>query len=564
MASCSAERERTGASAAALTISTNAQVVGFNEHYASTVAAVNPSTGTWHWVTAYDTCSWATPASGDLQCDAWTNTHTSSGLLGWSVSSDLTGSSWTANVPPPGAEESMWPLFGPPSQGGTFTGWAGDATLALIGNPPSGSQIIMASAVTSDVSGLSDIGSLVSTDGGSSWGMPQVVSAQHTGGNADQPQVITNQSAPYSTFVTWTSFAHSPQDVAYFTSINNVTLTPGSSSSAPNTWDAGSPTGPARTPKLLMNAPQNEAIRPKMAVSTIAWTGPGCTGGPHEIVFFAWSDFKQGRVCGTGIDPGPGPVNWYLTAFDNTANQWLLDANGIPLQIQIDHDPSWPTCIGSQHVNLLNVDLAEARLVALGNYIAVVHNQSTPEGTRIRESVWSISCNNNQLAAPTLITNNQSPSWCYRAFGSGYCTSADGGQPGGNGYDGGVVVNDQWGPTIALLPSTPPKVLITWYDTAGDDTNGNVRIVGALNATSITANPFMNGSTPNEVFISVPTGSQTVPWTITAAPWYDYQDLAPDYLAHTGSGTFMATWGGDARQVSANAPSGVWAARVTP
>ena len=109
---------------------------------------------------------------------------------------------------------------------------------------------------------------------------------------------------------------------------------------------------------------------------------------------------------------------------------------------------------------------------------------------------------------------------------------------------------------------------MTWYDTSGDPGNTLVRINGALEPGGLGFNPFWNGTTTNIMAISVagtsPPG-QTVPWDMTKAQWWDYQDIGVDWINHASNNTFLAAWGGDARLVNGGTgASGVWTARVTP
>jgi len=560
MSRCSnLDSEPTASNSAAITVQPNYPAVLFNMHYADAVSATDPGTFTSHWLVAYDNCSRSTPGVGYLQCDP------NYGWIGWSVSSDITGSTWSPNIPPPGWEQSNWIPPGSPSTGGTFLGWGGDPTIALIGNvqsnaslPPDGTRVLMASLAISNLGGgsyPSDVATLLSSDGGQTWATPRYVSTAIAGGvDVDQPQVVTNSSPPYSTVIAWSSntTSLSPPPEGWILSIDNTTYMPGSST-APGTWNINSPTGNAFSAKKIMNQNNNAAIRPKIAVGSIPWTGGnGCNGGTHELIYAVWTTNPFGRVC--GIQP-PQSVSWNMAIFDNTANAWA------PTTYNIANDAAWPTCVGSgpNGFDQPLADIDNAALVTDGNIVAIAHNQSTPRGARISLHEWSVTCSNGQLqAVPANLALSPDP--CYVAGLPSWCPQ---GYTGPNGPGGTNIVNDQWGPKLAFQKNNGvPYLLVTWYDTQGDPTNGNVHINGAMNTTGITGNPFWVGTTSTIFPVSVAgSSSETVPWGATLGLWWDYQGLGVDPVSHS----FLAAWGGDARFVNttANGPSGVWTARIT-
>ena len=102
-------------------------------------------------------------------------------------------------------------------------------------------------------------------------------------------------------------------------------------------------------------------------------------------------------------------------------------------------------------------------------------------------------------------------------------------------------------------------MLLTWYDTAGDQTNSLERVYGAINTNGIMGNPFANGGGTTIYQLSQVSGAgQTVPWAdnLTWSTWTDYQGIGVDYA----NGTFLAAWGGDARLSTG---SGVWTDRIS-
>jgi hypothetical protein len=137
--------------------------------------------------------------------------------------------------------------------------------------------------------------------------------------------------------------------------------------------------------------------------------------------------------------------------------------------------------------------------------------------------------------------------YCYD--GNGCPGLVDGGTGYNNSTGTGFTVNDEWGPTISYILNVnagTKELVATWYDTRGDPNNKLVSIWGG----SIVG-PLIVG--PMSTFqVSKPSTGQTVPWNHSAAPWWDYQALAPEAVTYT----FLAAWGGDARLGSLQ--SGVW------
>jgi len=566
-----------------LTLGTNYPVALANMHYASVLSAKFPGTGIWHWVVAFDNLSFDQPLVGFIGNNDKVN------LMGWNYSSTLTGSSWQP-VPGPTApigpwEETHWVPSGTPSTCTTtnsWYGWLGDPTIALIGNAahsasgPDGTSLMMAGLTTTPGSYPvgNDVAVVLSQDGGqtfsSLWngGATKSYLSQPTGGCfTDSPQIVSNPSAPYSTFASWTSYINNPPlpEVGWLTSINNIwPYVPGTSSSAAH-W-----TGSA----IPVNGnPKNGVRWPKIAVANVPWAygGNGCTGAAtHEIVYVAYvpETVTIGHSCIAMGNPTTIPVTWLLTAYDNTANTWA------PVQT-VDVDPVWPECIAEgeneplQTGSIQNSNLPFPSVATQGPFVAVAHNQWTSRGTRIRVGTWAATCSNNNLnLAPVNIF--QAPDPCYHIGGNTWCPPGGG---GGNGADGGNVVNDQWGAQVAFqLKGATPEFLVTWYDTSGDPTNTMTRVNYAVNQTiGITGNPFFTtaadgGTIPTIFQLSETSPSppgfagQAIPWASNSAAWWDYQGIGVD----PGSQSFFAAWGGDGRLVNgmANGPSGVWGVQL--
>lgn len=509
-------------------------------HYAAVTAVTNPASGQRQWLTVFDNVSSTYPSAFNTHTDLYN-------AVGWALSGDITGTSWTPYEPDAGWEESNW-TPGPPSDGQPFMGWRGDPTVTVIGDPPNGQTAMIVSMVASTAS-ISDVAYLMSTNGGASWGSPTYLTQQADGGafvgagDIDQPQVTSNAHSPYSTFAAWSSDITNPPTLnGWITSINNITYAPSSSSSAPSTWNTSTTTGSANSPKKL---PFSNVVRPKLAISSVA-----CGGTTHEIVWVAWTDLDQGRVCNVS---GPtATANWYLTIFDNTTNAWYGS------QIWVDTDTTWPNCVGNGMSNVVNSDEATPAIVAVNTMAAIAHNRSTPLGSRIRIDQYRLTCSDAGVLVVTNTRSDLSPDPCYYAGSSQWCYGADGGAHIGNGPDGGNVNNDQWGPALALKG---PRLMATWYDTSGDVSNSNVRVNATVNA--LGQNPFLSGSSPLIFTVTATSDAgQQVPWPQYTGVWWDYQGIGFDSV----SGTFLAAWGGDGRLVNdaASGPSGVWAARVQP
>lgn len=109
-ASCSVhDSEPIGHSSSAISVAPNYPAVQLNMHEVEVVKATFPESGISHWVAAFNNCSADTPLlPGGNTCDLF-------GQVGSASSSDLTGSSWTPNIPAPGWEETNWIPPGTPT-----------------------------------------------------------------------------------------------------------------------------------------------------------------------------------------------------------------------------------------------------------------------------------------------------------------------------------------------------------------------------------------------------------------------------------------------------------------
>ena len=321
-----------GSSSARITIaSTNAAAVLSDMHYADVVATRATPTAPWHWLTVFDNCSQGNQGDpGWLQCDSQQNSW-----IGWSVSTDLTATNWAPQLP--NNEPALWPVPGVFTDGGTFAGWSGDPTVAVVssgGAQPDGTRVLMVSMVRSTQSPNyvpSDIGMLLSTNGGQTWGGGALVTTAvgGGGGQTDQPQIVSNPKPPYGVFVSWTNMVDGPPPPApsgWFTSINTTTLQPGSSSYAPN-WSGEKP---------IAGTLHNGFIRPKMAVGN----AQGCSDGPHEVIYFAWSPDGEGHgECGQHSQLTK-TVSWSFTFYDNKTGNWA------PQVWTLETDYQYPRCVG--------------------------------------------------------------------------------------------------------------------------------------------------------------------------------------------------------------------------
>jgi hypothetical protein len=453
----------------------------------------------------------------------------------------------------------------------------------------------------------SDIATLLSTNGGQTWGAPfpsntvQYISNPN-GLGCDQPQVVTNQKFPYSTFVAYScgGTTYPPATtIGWFTSLNNTNTpwlgAPGISSSAPTGVWTGQP-------KYILNSGTNlgqQIIRPKIAVGNITW--PAACGSPpggvHELVYFAWAEGAWfPRSCPNGYPPAylpwpnsPAPITWNAAVWDNTAGTWFSGFGGTSPYLQLDRDPMWDLCVGGGNVSPTAADSnsAQPSLATDGATVAIAFvrsgtGSSMGLGTRIQMASFGMAVNTTTCTLeqdPHLPLNlTMAPSPCYYASGGWsdtWCPPGSGGGGGHNGADGGNVINDQWGPQMAYqLVGLHEKFVVTWYDTAGDTTNTMARVMGAGNVNGMPAfgSPFFTtslGVDGGPVFtatisqISVPVGAQVIPWAHSQTNWYDYEGIGVDYYAQNG-GKMLAAWGGDARNVPGGGASGVWTALLTP
>ncbi len=545
-----------GVSHAQLTVATNYPAVQANMHDVDAVAAKFPGGNNWHWVTAVNNQSETTPG-----CAGCVLNTDSRNRVGFPYSTDLTGSMWIdtpTTLPPNGTEETApWKPPQTPTSG-NFIGWVGDPSIATIGD---GTKVLITNlvATTKNPGAAEDVGMLLSSDGGQTFGTPTLVTHLGIagGGDVDQPQVVTNHDWPNSTIVAWQSNSTPGPPTAWITSINNVTLAP-NSSSAWAAWNMNSGTGNANNPKTVFNLNNNGFVRPKIAVGSMPWTGSGtgCNdGSTHELVYVVWSNVPLPRQC--AANPG-GSTNasWTMAIFDQTLNEWSS------ITYPIDNDLAWPYCVGQA------LDNDATPFVATdGPHVAIAHNESSRGGARIHVSDWVATCNNGHVfAAPAGIY--QSPTYCYATGGGAWCPP---GQVTNNGVGGTTVVNDQWGARVAFQSDTKgPHLLVTYYDTSMDTNNTLVNIRGGMNASGFGGSPFYDTSANPTVFqISQNSGTpsgQVVPWAMSRGSgldyWLDYQAIGVDWVTHT----FLAAWGGDMRLANNTpaGPSGIWTAVITP
>ena len=560
---CSSQTEPVGSSSAALTptVGTNAPLVMMNMHEVALTPALDPGMGTWRWVGVFNNVSDpAGPPSGISP-----NNQLLQNSIGWSVSTDLTGTSWPSpQTPPDGTEKTMWVPTGTPTDGSTFIGWNGDPSVAIVGDPtylmgPTyGTVLVLTNVIASSAQpdAGADVGMLVSTNGGNTWGSAQYVTDQAIvgGGLVDQPQIASNPNPPYGTFVTWiNSDTYPPGPTAWLTSIKNHTFQP-NSSSYNAFW----------TQPIKINGGGANIIHPKMAVGNVTW----CDTSTHELVYLAWPDGDDNRCDEPlGQNTAPFMVSWSLAVWDNTANAWLGPF------APFDVDPNWPPCISVQqqpaYTNNANVSLAATTAASGTGLLALAYDKETPIGTRIIVKTFQPQCSGGGFNLG-LLQSFQAPDFCYDSNGGtgpGWCQPPPGNTGGGNGGGGTNVTNDQWAPQIAFLQKGPtPELLVTWYDTSGDPANAAVRVNMALNTNGFMGSPFVSGANFSIFQLSLPRYPvDQIPWPITnasgyRAEWWDYHAIGVDRLV---SQSFFAAWGGDFRSYSYSGPTGIFGAQIT-
>ena len=119
-----------------------------------------------------------------------------------------------------------------------------------------------------------------------------------------------------------------------------------------------------------------------------------------------------------------------------------------------------------------------------------------------------------------------------------------------------------FGPTVTSAAELAPSGHKSVTDTNGDQANSLVQVRGAMSTAGFATAPFVLSGAYTINTISIANSGETVPWYITQ-PWWAYQAIAPDYA---NAQSFFVTWGGDARNVSADGTSGyggVYGATVT-
>lgn len=522
LGSCSsgepALREDVARTESALSAGTNYSVTGTNYGYHETSAVSVQYTTAFgstqqHWVVGFN----GAPGSS---CTLGGSCNTE---MGWSYSSDLGGTSWTPNFQSSGSQFGT-PASRNPSDGNTFAGIVGDPSLVPVYDPNitnHAQRVIYTGIANSSVNVGTDVIALLSNDGGITWGHPNWVNTVSTGLNIDNPVAASNSASPYSTYVAWLggSGAGTTQisKIAYDSSFNFT-------ASAPSTVPVGS---------------SGSILHPAIAMGKLA----NCDG-THEAVYVAWAT-AAGR-CPDATSSNIFANSWWYAVYDTVDATWYGPW-------QAESDSNWPNCVGSP----LNVDGGDndprPRLAAdpNGTNFWLAHTQSSTYGTRVSVDPLLLACVGGTIQPTSGGTPLRPKDPCYRfnPDGSPACYGADGGLTGGNGPDGGIVVNDEWGPAIAFLTnptSGDAELVVTWYDTRGDQSNRNVAIQGASG---------INGANPFNTAFAVSSGSG-VPWDHTLAAWWDYQALGIDLTSYK----FLSSWGGDAR--SSAATSGIWSAVI--
>ena len=558
---CSSQTEPVGSSSAALTptVGTNAPLVMMNMHEVALTPALDPGMGTWRWVGVFNNVSDpAGPPSGISP-----NNQLLQNSIGWSVSTDLTGTSWPSpQTPPDGTEKTMWVPTGTPTDGSTFIGWNGDPSVAIVGDPtylmgPTyGTVLVLTNVIASSAQpdAGADVGMLVSTNGGNTWGSAQYVTDQAIvgGGLVDQPQIVSNPNPPYGTFVTWiNSDTYPPGPTAWLTSIKNHTFQP-NSSSYNAFW----------TQPIKINGGGANIIHPKMAVGNVTW----CDTSTHELVYLAWPDGDDNRCDEPlGQNTAPFMVSWSLAVWDNTANAWLGPF------APFDVDPNWPPCISVQqqpaYTNNANVSLA-ATTAASGTGLWRLHMTEAPIGTRIIVKTFQPQCSGGGFNLG-LLQSFQAPDFCYDSNG--------GLAPAGASLHretrvaetaaGTNVTNDQWAPQIAFLQKGPHA-------------GASRHVVRHERRSSQRRRTRQHGAEHERLhgkpirqrckLLDLPVVSprypvDQIPWPITnasgyRAEWWDYHAIGVDRLV---SQSFFAAWGATSGPTVTPARLAFWSADHT-
>ena len=379
--------------------------------------------------------------------------------------------------------------------------------------------------------GGSDIVVAVSDNGGQTFTNAQYVDIPGQLGSqtntllpgTDFPQIAADPHSPYGVWVSWTVGATGYINwIRYDT---NLAYTRGT---------------PMQIPDPLT------AVH--MAAITVG-TVQSCSGA-HEAVYVAWvtDGMRNNQACQDGGQSYASPV-WEWAAYDTVTGTWYPnDGTGA---YPLDQDNQFPQCIGSPIVGGSlepSADSSGPSIASLDVNVILAHPHHTTYGTKIYEQGAILYCDPNGHMVPSYGPISMSPVPCYVVGGA--CPATDAGA--GNGPDGGIVRNDDWGAKVVytLKPPSTTEMLITYYSTRLDPNNNKVGIWGGT-AVGVFDNPFASIFT----VANAATPTQTVPWDVTLAPWWDYQGIGVE-----PQGSFFAAWGGDARYGASGA--GIFGARL--
>ena len=529
--------ENVATTSAPLTVGTNHDVTG-SLHLMHETSVVSASYGldgqlVSHWVVGFNNC-----VPDNLQgCQ---NVDT---IAGWATSSDVTGLVWTAHTQTAGGDFGTPGELGARSQptaGGTFAGWRGDPSLAVVTDPAlsnGGRRVIYANIGNSSLHPSSDIVVALSDTGGETWGHAQFANEPTNGGSwansqhtvwdgVDEPKLASNRSAPYGTYVAWVTGSG-----AYINKIsyaNDFAVSLGMP-----VWGQA-----VKIPPAQLGGQDLPIWHPTL----IPFTHTSCKDAtPHEALYVVWADGGMGR-CPENVDSGSRmelSTTWHSVIYDTLdgwSGPWTLEA-----------DSAWPNCVGFPITNgngRVSSNLSNPAIAYdyLSETFWVAHTQGTAYGTRVSVLPQSFVCQGGTLVpttGPGVAWRPSTP--CYNTAG---CT------PGGpNGADGGIVVNDEWGPAMAFMldeTTVPPtsRLIVTWYDTRFDIGNRLVQVWG-------TESRDDGISFDAPVTVSKPGTGQTIPWDHTLAGWWDYQSIGIDKV----NGRFLDAWGGDARLGAPSLPT---------
>ena len=310
---CSSALETTGTQASALIPSAQASLTvnGGSETVVADVTGSSPTGRTFNSVVvAFNNNNLPTPIAGKL-----------AGVIGWSVSSDLSHTTWTTHAENSSLNDVF--LTGPApimADSAPYAATAGDPALVATGCP---GQLALASLGGSATNPAVDIVMAISNDGGNSFkNLKRMSDNTSAGTGVDQPKLVMEEPGTQVGWVVWANFNNPWAAFGRRLHFNCAT---------------GDIDPPGPITDLRLDSPMLNFLN----VTPVCGKTPildNCAGAGIEHMFVAYPDLGPGSgyltqaVPNRPVDCGPGNFNpltddivWTL-AFGNPGSWNLVNA----------------------------------------------------------------------------------------------------------------------------------------------------------------------------------------------------------------------------------------------